>query len=122
MNIDIGINICFHSKLNITVNIKVEDFTAVNFVEETDSEVRGRVYPRLVSDGPVRDRVLVAVECTLEAGRVSADCVDSITAQVDISPEHPNLCRTCIAGCLVSNNVSEKDPLLLSRYYVRVCS
>ena len=122
MNPNIAINICFHRELNITVNREVEDLTAVNFMEEADSEVRGTVDPRLVSDSAVRDRVLVAVESALEAGRVATYSVDSIAAEVDISPEHPNLSRTCIAGCLVSNYVSEKDPLLLSRYYVRVCS
>ena len=45
-------------------------------MEEANSEVRGTVYPRVVSDSAVRDRVLVAVKCTLESGRVSADCVD----------------------------------------------
>ena len=45
-------------------------------MEEADSEVRGTVDPRLVSDSAVRDRVLVAVESALEAGRVATYSVD----------------------------------------------
>lgn len=45
-------------------------------MKQTNCVMIGITYPRLVSDSAVRDRVLVAVESALEAGRVATYSVD----------------------------------------------
>ena len=45
-------------------------------MKNTHGKIIGIIDPRLVSDSAVRDRVLVAVESALEAGRVATYSVD----------------------------------------------